>query len=84
MAAAEARASFFELLEKVSKLRRIFTITNKGTAKAVIMSAEEFEEWAETMEILASKKTVRGIKKGVKEIKTGKYVRHGEVFGKSR
>ena len=82
IAAADARASFFEILERASKLRQIFTITKKGTAKVVIMSAEEFEEWAETLEIMANPKTVKGIKKGLKELKSGKYVKHDDVFGK--
>ena len=80
IAAAEARSSFFDILEKVSKLRQIFTITKKGTAKAIIMSADEFEEWAETLEIMARPKTVRGIKKGLKELKTGKFMKHQDIF----
>lgn len=82
IAAADARATFFDILEKASKLRMIFTVTKKGTAKAVIMSADEFEEWAETIEIMASPRTVRGIKKGLKEIKSGRHVSHAEVFKK--
>lgn len=84
IAAADARSIFFEILEKVSKLRQVFTITKKGTARAVIMSADEFEEWAETLEIMASPKTVRGIKKGLKEFESGKYLKHGDVFKKRR
>lgn len=82
MAAADARAAFFEILEKVSKLRQIFTITKKGTARAVIMSADEFEEWAETLEIMATPRTVKGIKKGLRELKTGRHLTHDKVFGK--
>ena len=80
--AANARSIFFEILDKVSKLRQVFTITNKGRAKAVIMSADEFEEWAETLEIMAHSKTVKGIKKGLKELKSGKHVSHNEIFKK--
>lgn len=84
IAAADARYSFFEILEKVAKLRQIFTITKRGTAKAVIMSADEFEEWAETLELMANPKTVKGIKKGLKELKTGKFVNHNNIFGKRK
>ncbi len=80
--AATARSIFFEILDKVSKLRQVFTITKKGTATAVIMSADEFEEWAETLEIMAHSKTVKGIKKGLKELKSGKHVSHKEIFKK--
>ncbi len=80
--AANARSIFFEILDKVSKLRQVFTITKKGTATAVIMSADEFEEWAETLEIMAHQKTAKGIKKGLKELKSGKHVSHSEIFKK--
>lgn len=82
IAAADARATFFDILEKASKLRAIFTITKKGTAKAVIMSADEFEEWAETLEVMSRSRTVRGIRKGLRELKSGKSVRHGDLFKK--
>ncbi len=80
IAAADARFGFFELLEKVARLRQIFTITKRGTAKAVIMSADEFEEWAETLEIASNPKTVKGIKKGLKEIKSRRHLKHGDIF----
>ncbi len=82
IAAADARSIFFKILEKVSKLRQVFTIRKKGRGKAVSMSADEFEEWAETLEIMASPKTVKGIKKGLKEFKSGKYLRHDDIFKK--
>lgn len=29
-----------------------YTLTDKGRPKAVVMSAEEFESWAETLEVM--------------------------------
>ena len=48
----EARKNLFTIVEKVSSPAVIYTLTERGTPKAVIMSAEEYESWVETMEIL--------------------------------
>ncbi len=48
------------------------------------MSADEFEEWAETLEIMAAPRTVKGIKKGLKEMKAGKHIKHSDLFPSRR
>lgn len=47
----DARSKIFALAEKVQRPGTFFTLTEKGRAKAVVMSAEEFESWRETLEI---------------------------------
>ncbi len=49
---SEARKNIFKIAEKVQKPGVYFTFTEKGKPKGVIMSAEEFESWTETMEVL--------------------------------
>ncbi len=70
--ANEARTNFYRILKEVgSKLRQI-TITHRGKNQAVIMSAEEFEGWEHTMEIISDKSMIKSIKKGLSEIRSGK------------
>lgn len=68
--ASEARTNFYELLSETGDKLRQFTITLRGKAKAVMMSAEEFASWQETLEIVSDKKLVNSIKRGLKEGKT--------------
>ena len=70
--ANEARTNFYRILDEVDSKMRQFTITLRGKTQAVIMSAEEFSGWQETLEIMADKKLREDIKKGLKEIKAGK------------
>ncbi|MEK7091193.1 MAG: type II toxin-antitoxin system Phd/YefM family antitoxin [Patescibacteria group bacterium] len=70
--ANEARANFYQILDEVNDQLRQFTITLRGRQKAVIMSAEEYEGWLETFDIMSNPKLVTSIKKGVKELKAGK------------
>lgn len=48
----EARKRFFDIVAKVASPAIVYTLTERGVPKAVIMSAEEYESWVETMEVL--------------------------------
>jgi prevent-host-death family protein len=52
LSVTEARKKIFDITEKVQSPGRYFVLTEKGKAQAVIMSAEEFESWAETLQVL--------------------------------
>ena len=47
----EARKRIFEIADEVQSPNKVYTITENGKPKAVIMSAEEYESWVETMEV---------------------------------
>ena len=49
---SEARARIFEIADAVQKPETHYTLTENGRPKAVIMSAEEFESWQETLEVM--------------------------------
>lgn len=49
---SEARKNIFDIAEDVQKPGLYYTFTENGRPKAVLMSAEEFESWAETLEVL--------------------------------
>ena len=70
----EARKKIFKITDEVQKPGNYYTLTDKGRPKAVLMSAEEFESWQETMEVM---KEFPDLDKDVKEadraVKTGEY-----------
>ena len=49
---SEARKKIFKIAEEVQKLNKHYTLMERGRPKAVIMSAEEFESWKETLEVM--------------------------------
>ncbi|MBN2198141.1 type II toxin-antitoxin system Phd/YefM family antitoxin [Candidatus Wolfebacteria bacterium] len=73
MSISEARKRIFEIAKEVQKPGNFYTLTEKGRQKAVIMSAEEFESWAETLEVM---KEFPNLKKEIKE--TNKAIKSGE------
>ncbi len=71
---SDARKNIFKISDDVKKTGRHYTLTENGQPKAVIMSALEFESWAETLEIMGE---VPNLNKDIREtelaLKTGKY-----------
>ena len=65
----EARQNFSTLVDRVDRLSERFVVTKNGTPRAVLMSAEEFESWVETLEIMSNPKTVKALNQGIKEAK---------------
>lgn len=70
----EARKEIFKIIKEVQKPSISYTLTEKGRPKAVLMSAEEFESWQETMEVMREfpdlDKDIKGVDRAVK---TGEY-----------
>lgn len=70
----KARNELPDLVDKANKRFDEYFITVNGVPKAVLMSADQYESWKETDEILADKELMKAIKKGEKELAEGKYV----------
>jgi len=70
----EARKIIFSIANDVQKPDTHYTLTENGRPKAVIMSAEEFESWQETVEILANKNIMDDISASKKEFAKNDYI----------
>lgn len=80
----EARSRFSTIVDKVDRLSERYVVTKNGVPKAVVMSADEFDSWVETLEIMANPKTVKALEQGLKESKTGKVRSFKEAFGQDQ
>ncbi|MBU2531046.1 MAG: type II toxin-antitoxin system Phd/YefM family antitoxin [Elusimicrobia bacterium] len=78
--ATDVRKKFFKILEEVKKPNRVYTITLGGKHRAVIMSAEEYEAWRETIEIATNPEIVKDLKEAEKDFKAGRYTPLEEVL----
>lgn len=76
---SKAREELADLVEKAKKRLDEYVITVNGSPAAVLISADEYESWKETEEILADKGLMRAIRQGEKEIKEGKGIPWEEV-----
>ncbi len=80
----EARQKFSSLVDRVDRLSERFVVTKNGTPRAVLMSAEEFESWVETLELMSNPKAVKALEQGLKEAKARKFASFKEVFGEEQ
>ena len=76
----------FKIAEQVQKLATHYTLTEKGKPKAVMMSAEEFESWQETLEVMHDfpnlEKDIKELKNDVKSGAYKKYITLEEILAK--
>jgi prevent-host-death family protein len=71
---SEARKKIFDIAKEVQKPGVHFTLTENGRPKAVVMSVEEFESWAETLEVMQDFPDLKkDLEKTDKAIKSGEY-----------
>jgi len=78
----EARNNLFKITDEAQKSGAHFTLTEHGRPKAVIMSADEFDSWQETMEIMSDPELMKDIKEAEEDFKKGDYVTLEEVLAK--
>ncbi len=79
--ATEVRKDFFDILDKVESSGVPYTITKAGKPVVVMMSAEQYESWEETWDIMSDPELVKGIAQGEKDLAEGRYSTYEEVFG---
>lgn len=75
----EVREKLTELVDEVNDKFEQIEITKNGKPRAVIMSAEEFDGWKETLEVMSDPKLMRDIKQAEKDFKEGKTIPWEEV-----
>ncbi len=68
----EARKDLSKIVDEVSTVQEYVTITRQGKPAAVVMSADEFESWQETIEILSDPEARAGIERGRRDVKAGR------------
>ena len=80
---SEARKNIFRIAEKVQKTASYYTLTEKGRPKVVILSADEFESWQETLEVMRIfPKLVKDVERAERQYKKGDYLTLEKVLSK--
>lgn len=70
----KARDELTILVDRADRLLDEYIITVNGEPKAVLMSAQEYESWKETTEIMADPELMKAIKEGEEDIKKGNFI----------
>ena len=78
----EAKNKLLDLIRGLKSRQEIVAITRDGVPSAVLLSMDQFEGFIETIEILSDQKTMRALRRAMKQAKAGKWVSHEAVFGR--
>lgn len=78
----EAKNKLLDLIRGMKSRQEIVAITRDGVPSAVLLSMDQFEGFMETIEILSDQKTMRALRRAMKQAKAGKWVSHEAVFGR--
>lgn len=83
---SEARKRIFEIAQNVQKPDTYYILTENGRPKVALMSAEEFESWRETCEVMRDFPDLnKDIEEVERDIKSGAYKNYPtleEIFAK--
>ena len=80
---SEAREHLRELVEQAGRTMDRVVITRNGKPEAVLMGYDEFESWAETLDIVSNPQEMEAIRAGEEALKAGDVVSFEEAFGES-
>ncbi len=75
----KARNELPDLVDRADKRLDEYIITVNGVPKAVLMSADQYESWKETDEILSDSEIMKGIREGEEDVKKGRVYDWEEV-----
>jgi antitoxin YefM len=78
---SEAKARLSELVADFEKDEEELVITRNGRPAAVLISAEEYEGWRETREIMRNRALMKEIRQGMRQLEKGRTFTFEEVFG---
>jgi antitoxin YefM len=77
----EAKNKLLDLIRGLQSRQEIVAITRDGVPSAVLLSMDQFEGFMETIEILSDQKTMRALRRAMKQAKAGEWVSHRSAFG---
>ncbi len=76
----KAKSDLLALIRKIKSSDDAIAITKNGVPEAVLISMEKFEGLLETLDILSDEKTMKSLRKSIREADKGMWLDFAEVF----
>ncbi len=76
----QAKSQLLDLIRRLGTKQDSVGITKDGVPAAVLLSMEHFEGLMETLEILSDQKTIRPLRKSLKQAQEDRWKTHASVF----
>ena len=79
---SKAKNHLLSLIRELEQNQEAVALTRDGVPAAVLLSVDQYRGLIETIELLADPRTMRSLKRSLKQAVDGKWLSHGEVFDK--
>jgi antitoxin YefM len=79
---SDAKHRLSSLIRRMKHRQEVVAITSDGVPSAVLLSMDQFEGLMETIEILSDQKSMRALRRSLKQAEKGRWVSHDAVFGR--
>jgi antitoxin YefM len=76
----KAKTNLLDMVRKIKDSDDAIAITKNGIPEVVLISMDRFDGLLETIEILSDEKTMKSIRKSIKEADKGMWLDYDEVF----
>jgi len=80
----DAKNKLLDLIRNIKQRDQVVAITRDGVPTAVLLSMDQFEGLTETIEILSDARSLRSLKRSLKQADAGKWISHDALFGRER
>ena len=80
MPVTTVKRDLLKLLKRVQQETDPLVITKDGKAAGILLSADEYENLIETLEILSDKKLMKSLKRSREDYRKGRIYTHEQVF----
>ncbi|MDF0644472.1 MAG: type II toxin-antitoxin system Phd/YefM family antitoxin [Nitrospira sp.] len=84
MSVTEAKNKLLDLIRNIKQRDQVVAITRDGVPTAVLLSMDQFEGLTETIEILSDARSLRSLKRSLKQADAGKWISHDALFGRDK
>ena len=79
---SQAKNRLLDLAREVEQNDDVVAITRNGIPAAILLSPAKFAGLLETLEILGDARTMRALRRSMRQAAAGKWVSESQVFGR--
>lgn len=80
LSVSEAKNRLLDLIRRMKHKQEVIAITRDGVPSAVLLSMDHLEGLMETIEILSDQKSMRALRRSLKQVEKGQWASHRAVF----
>ena len=79
---SKAKTDLLDIIRRLESVEDAVVVTKNGVPAAVILSMEKYQGLLETLDILSDEKTMKSLRRSMRQGRQKKWLKYDEVFGR--